>query len=971
MRNWIVGFAAFLISIAWAPSAFAQNAQITGTVKDSSGAIIPGATITARNLDTGLSRTGVTDAAGEFRLPSLPPGRYSVSTELSGFSTETRPDIVLIIDQTAIINFALKPATLSETVTVTGESPIVDVTRSDVATSVSTQQIQDLPVASRRWIDLAMLTPGTSQDNIRGFFYRGNVNLGAGTREYSNAFVVDGVNNTWAEMGEPRQNFAMDAIQEFKVSTSTYKAEYGLATGGVLSVVTKSGTNQLHGSGLLFFRDASITAKEFFQATKPDYRRYQYGGTIGGPIILNRTHYFFAYEGTNENQFFTVNARGLWPQYEGTFKSAQERWTYNLKLNHQLTSTQSLFFRWGAEDEYRPIITAGNRTAPSASFDFAVPRKSAVVGHSSVLSDRLLNDFRFQYAYAKYEVSPPNSHGSWAPADFAARLPLCTPQFNYPSIQVGGCGNAQMGPEDRWELKDDFSYLMRAFGGTHQWKMGFDFSYIPFEGDNTGAPLGSWTFPRDAVYDPTDRTTWPTLYTNNLPTYANIPVTVYAGYLQDDWQAGAGLTFNLGIRYDLQTGSFNEDVPALLARIQDKLGRDGSFPFDVSVFPQPQSGRGDHNNFGPRIGMAWDPANNGVTNVHAAYGLFYDNMRTLVNFGELTWPQAKPITIQNPSYPDPFGGRTRESFLSNTPPTITVGSNGQINMYAHQYNVGLNRLLGRDLALSADFTTVLRYGDRDTVEINIPGQTTRQRPFPSFVRVNFWQPTADNTYKALLLKVEKRMSRNYQALLSYTLSKAEDNTFTSALGDQYGYTKVKRPGVADRRHRLVASGIVALPFDMQVSAIGDFRSNLPFGPITSGLDLNNDTLSGTNAATAPFADLPAGVLPMSGCRSLNLDAINQFRTQRSLTPVTQVDCPGFANVDVRFSKFFRLGGARAEFIAQLFNIFDRANFAIPSNNIGSANDVTTGRPLFGTTTSLLANINAPSRQAEFAVRLQF
>ena len=127
MRNWLVGFAAFLISIASASSAFAQNAQINGTVKDSSGAIIPGATVTARNHDTGLTRTGVTEAAGEFRLPSLPPGRYSVSTELSGFSTETRPDIVLIIDQTAIIDFALKPAALAETVTVTGESPIVDV----------------------------------------------------------------------------------------------------------------------------------------------------------------------------------------------------------------------------------------------------------------------------------------------------------------------------------------------------------------------------------------------------------------------------------------------------------------------------------------------------------------------------------------------------------------------------------------------------------------------------------------------------------------------------------------------------------------------------------------------------------------------------------------------------------------------------------------------------------------------------
>ena len=226
-------------------------------------------------------------------------------------------------------------------------------------------------------------------------------------------------------MGEPRQNFAMDAIQEFKVSTSTYKAEYGLATGGVLAVVTKSGTNQLHGSGLLFFRDASITAKEFFQATKPDYRRYQYGGTVGGPIVHDKTHYFFAYEGTQEKQFFTVNARGLWPQCEGTFPSDQNRWTYNVKVNHQLSQTQSLFFRYGAEDEYRPIITTGGRVHPTNSFDFAVPRSSAVIGHSAVLSDRALNDFRFQYAYAKYEVSPPYSHGELGARRLRARGCRC------------------------------------------------------------------------------------------------------------------------------------------------------------------------------------------------------------------------------------------------------------------------------------------------------------------------------------------------------------------------------------------------------------------------------------------------------------------------------------------------------------------------------------------------------------------
>jgi hypothetical protein len=963
MPKWSIG--AIVIGFwlgACATSAYAQNAQVVGVVKDTSGAVIPGVTITARNVETGFTRIALTEANGEYRLPSLPPGRYSVTTELSGFSSEARPDITLIIEQTAIINFTLRPAALSETVTVTGESPIVDVTKSEVSTAVNMEQIQNLPTAARRWIDLAMLTPGTSQDNIRGFFYRGNVNVGAGTREYSNGFVVDGVNNTWAEMGEPRQNFAMDAIQEFKVSTSTYKAEYGLATGGVVSVVTKSGTNQLRGSGLLFFRDASITAKEFFQTTKPDYRRYQYGGTIGGPIVKDTTHYFVAYEGTQENQFFTVNARGLWPQYEGTFASEQERWTYNVKVNHQLTRTQSLFFRYGAEDEYRPIITTGGRTTPSASFDFAVPRRSAVVGHSVVLSDRSLNDFRFQYAYAKYEVAPPYSHGDWAPGDFTARLPYCTAVFNYPSIQVGGCGNAQMGPEGRWQVKDDYSYLMRRGGGSHQWKAGFDFSYVPFEGDNTGSPLGSWTFPKDVLYDPNDRTTWPTQYTNTLPTYANIPVKIFATYVQDDWQPARGLTLNLGLRYDRQIGSFNEDVNDLLSKIQDKLGRDGGFPYDVAVFPQPTPRRGDRNNFGPRVGVAWDPRNTGLTSVHAAYGLFYDNMRTLQNFGELTWPQGKPITILNPSFPDPFGGRSRESFLSTTPPTVTVGSNAQINMYAHQFNVGMNHVLTRDLAVTADFTGVNRYGDRDTVEINLPDQTTRVRPFAPFLRVNFWQPTADNYYKAFLLKLEKRMSNHYQALVSYTLAKAEDDNIIGTLQDVYGYSKVRRAGTADRHHRLVVSGILALPLDMQVSAIGDFRSSLPFSPTSSAGDLNNDTLTG---------DLPPGVLPGSGCRDLNLAAINGFRTARNLTPVSAVDCPGFSNVDLRFSKFFRIGTSRAEVVAQLFNIFNRANFAVASGNIGAGNDPTTGRPLFGTTSSILANINAPSRQAEFAVRFQF
>jgi hypothetical protein len=944
--------------VAGADKAAAQNALVAGTVKDQSGGAMPGATITARNQETGLSRAATADDNGQYRVPGLPPGTYLVTVEMDGFTKEAVEGVVLVIDQAATLDFALKPAAVAETVTVTSESAMVDTTASTVSTSVSNQQIQDLPVASRRWIDLAMLTPGTSQDNIRGFFYRGNVNIGGGAREYSNGFVVDGVNNTWAEMGEPRQNFAMDSIREFKVSTSNYKAEYGLATGGLLTVVSKSGTNQLHGSGLLFFRDKSLTARQFFEPVKPDFRRYQYGGTFGGPIIRNRTHFFAAYEGTKEDQFYSLSTAGRWPQYEGVYPSKQNRWTYSTRIDHQLTSTQTLFFRYGQEDEYRPIVTTASPVHPTNSFDFAVPRSSAVLGHTWVVSPRALNDFRFQYAYAKFEVAPPYSHGSWDAGDFGAdRLSFCTPVFNYPSLRLGGCGNSQMGPEGRWQLKDDFSYLMNKWGGSHQWKVGFDASYITFSSDSMGSPLGSWTFPKDTPYDANDPTTWPTQYSNTLPTYADIPVTHLSAYVQDDFQPGGGLTFNLGLRYDLQLGAFNEDIPGLLGRIEDKLGPGFGYPLPIP-FLDGSDQRGDKNNFGPRLGMAWDPRKNGRTNIHAAYGMFYDNMRTLQNFGELTWPQGKTIVIRNPAFPDPLLGQSRDQFISTAPPNIVVYDNKTVNPFAHQVNAGVTHLLTNELAITADFTTLSRKSDRDIsggggFDVNLPAQGTTVRPYPQFGRVNVGRPTADNSYKALLVKVERRMSKRYQYLVSYTLSNADDTNTRNVYADVYGYTRDTAPALADRRQRLVTSGIVQLPFDLQVSTILDLRSSLPFSP-SSSLDLNGDGYTG---------DLPAGVLRGSGCRTLDLDAVNRFRAGRNLAAVGEPACPGYANLDLRLSKFIQvMPGHRLEIIAQLFNAFDRTNFATPATDLSGA---------FGQTVAILPNINAPSRQVELAVRYQF
>ena len=960
MRKVQVGGIALLAFLFACGIASAQTAQVTGVVKDESGAVVPGVTITARNSDTGLLRTTVTEAAGNFTVSALPPGAYRVSAELSGFGTSVT-NIVLIIDQTVTLNLSIKPAALAETVTVSGIAPQVDVTQSEVSTSVLAAQMQTLPIASRRWIDLALLVPGTSQDGIRGQFYRGNVNIGAGARSYSNGSIVDGVNNTWAEMGEPRQNFAMDSIEEFKVSTSLFKAEYGLATGGVLSVVSKSGTNDFRGDGFLFFRDKALNSIAAFQATKPDYQRYQFGGAVGGPIIHDRTHFFVAYERTNENQYLTVSTGGVWPQYDGTYPSKKMDWNYTAKVDHQLTAQQHLFFRLAQENDYRPILTAGGTVTPTASFDASVYRSSAVVGDSWVLSSHALNDFRFQYAFAKYMSLPPDSfgagpdHGGWAPGDFpTSRFALLTPQFLYPSLTVGASRTSD-GPESRFEFKDDFSYTPPNLAGSHRLKAGVDYSKIPFQQDSTSTVLGAWTFPKDQPYNPNDRTTWPTQYTDSLPNYSNQPSSYFGVYGQDDWTPTSRLVLNLGFRWEVQPGGFNEDIPKLMQLIQDKLGPGFGYPLAIPF--QNASQRGDWHNFGPRVGLAWDPNGNGRTNVHAGWGLYYDNMRILNNAGELTWPQSQTIVIKNPSYPDPFQGLTRSQFVSTAPPNITVLANDVVSPRAHQFNAGLTQNLFRDIAVSADVTAVNRYGDLDTVDQNLPDPVTHLRPFPQFGRVSTMQSSSNNTYRALLTKVEKRLNDHYQFMVSYTLSKAEDSFITNLVGSTYGFQRVTAPSPADRRHRIVASGIVIFPHELTLSAVADYRSSLPFNPLTSS-DLNGDGYTG---------DLPPGVTWNNGCRGLDVGAINTFREAHGLSDVSSsaIACPTWANMDLRLTKVVGLSGSRKlNVIVQLLNVFDRAQFDIATSNPSSK--------IFGQSTQLVPFlVNAPSRLAEIALRYEF
>lgn len=937
-----------LLLVAGAPGLVSaqESAVIDGVVVDESGGALPGATVTVKNMETGTERTVVTDGSGRYRFPALPPGRYSVKTEIQGFAVEERRDIVLTIGLSARQDFQMKIQTLAETVTVVAESPVVDVTRSEVAGVVTQSQIETLPINTRQYLNLALLMPGTSQDAVRVFY--NNVNVGAGGTFYSNGFVADGVTNTWAEQGEPRQNFPQDSIREFKVNTTQFKAEYGLATGGLVTVVSKSGTNDVHGHAFEYFRHRSLNAKNFFERTKPDFKRNQFGASAGGPIRRDRTHFFAAIEHTMSDEFFTVNTGrpDLYSSVEGTFPQPRRVTLSSIRIDHAISESQSLFGRYAHEEERTVCAgaTCGGRNAANAGYDMEIPRRAVVAGHTWILSDRVLSEARFQYAFAAYQIAPVGKEifkevGAYPPERIGPER--VQRRFTFPSLVYGGNYEA-LGPEKRWQFKEAIAWHLPDWGGSHDWRFGVDYSYIWFADDSQVNLNGTYQFGTDQFFNPSDPASIanlrnPILFTMTFPpNYVPLPTHHYAWFVQDDWKPAELLTINMGLRYDRQIGSFNEDI-------------------DTSRFPIPipfidTSTRGDRNNFGPRVGFAYDLTGNGASVIRGGYGLYYDNIRTLQNQYEWLNMQRYDVRISNPSYPDPFLGRSPTEFISTAPPNIQVLSNDFVNPYSQQLNLGYSRQLTSDLAVHADgvYTRVLR--DRKTRNINLADPLTRQRPYPQFGRVDLEESISKSEYRGLYVRLDKRFSRRHQFLMSYSLVTSEDNAPAGRFTEQSDLGRDFGPANAERRHALVASGAVLLPFDIQVGAVLTLRSSLPFSA-TAGRDVNGDGF---------VTDFVPGTTRNQGHRNLNLATVNAWRAASGLPAVSEgdIDSLRFRSFDLRASKRIELAASRkVELVAQLFNVFNSVNL---SSSGFQQNAVAT---TFGK-----ASRAAAGRQAELAVR---
>jgi outer membrane receptor protein involved in Fe transport len=964
--------------------AFAQssNGSISGIVTDDSGAAVPGVTVTSTNTATGVARTTVSNATGHYQIALLPPAAYTVGAELTGFQPVKRDKIVVNVGTDVTLNFSMKPG-VSETLTVSAAAPVIETSKSQVSSVVNEKAIQNLPTNGRNFIDFVLTTPGVVRD-VR----LGDISF-AGQRGTLNSLVVDGANNdntffgqTVGRTGSGRApyQFSQDAVKEFQVNNNAYSAEYGRAGGAVINVVTKSGSNEWHGSLFDYYRDKSLNANNYINVinnrVKSPYHFDQYGFSVGGPIVRDK-HFFFAnwdrQRNSTPNLVVLGNGRVDFSKLTDPASQAalatltalgaeypqqQNQDVYLLKTDHELMVNNHLSFRinrqrfHGINFENSGITNASEHSGNSNVFTDSYSTVWDMVGSSS-----FFNEVRGQYLKDR-EPGAANSDRPEA------------------TILQGGntvlvIGRNSFSPREttikRNQVADTATYVV----GNHTFKGGFDYSKDDILNYFPGNFFGVYRFNSLADF----QNNKPALYTQAFAgpgttgptTHPNLKETGL--FVQDEWHVKPELTINAGLRWDKQDIA-QPDVLNPDATLQGA----GYFTNNIPV---------DTNNFGPRVGFAWTPKNDNRTVVRGGYGIFYGRTPSImigtatsnngINVQTFTFTSGIPVTYPNTLSAIPS--------VPGVTPTIFVFDPDFQNPKVQQSSLGVEHQLGSDFSLGLTYQYVqgddlqrsrdINVSTPTTVDATIAGGPAVQftkytgHPFSKFNRVIAFESSARSKYDGLTLDLQKRFSNNWQGRIAWTHATVKDDKpdatavvpFSSGddakyVSDPLNIGKDYTFGDNDVRDRIVLSGVWsldnyaahvpsgflhALAAGWTLSGIVSYQTGQPFSPTVS-TDLNGDG----NSAN----DLAPGFKR------------NSFRL------------PTQMSVDPRITRDIVLpSNFRVQLIAEAFNVLNRHNVSNVNRTYYSYNATTkvfTPNPTFN-----LPTATSGQRIMQLAAKLTF
>ena len=909
-----------------------NQATISGRVLDSQGAAVPGAAVSVRQIDTNLTVQATTQADGRFRFPYLKIGRYELRARLQGFKDSART-LVLSAGSAFDISIILEVAGIDTAVIVVADTHLLETARSQIAGTVPQAEVQSLPMNGRNFLDLALLVPGVSPTNTNStqLFAETSAVPGQGLsiasqRNLSNSFIVDGVSANDDAAGLSGMTFGVDAIEQFQVVTGGGQAELGRALGGYLNVVTKSGTNAVHGSLYGFFRDAIFNGKNALTGTTLPMDQQQFGFSLGGPVRRDRTFYFTNIERkvldqtgvvaiTPEN-LATLNARlaqvgyqGL-PVTTGIYPNPVHSSNLLGRIDHQFSGADQFSVRYARydvrSDNSRGV---GNLNAPSNSTGLDNGDQSIAVSNVWTISSNTVSETRAQISHGDLKAYSTDQIG---------------PQVAITGVATFGTFSSSPTRRENTLYQAVSSLSHRA--GAHALRAGVDFLF----NDDTITFLrtfrGSYTFSSMANFLIGNYNGYAQTFGDPAVNQRNPNVGFYA---QDEWRAGSRLTLNAGIRYDLQ---FLETINT------------------------------DTDNVSPRVGFVWAPAASQSLLVRGGAGVFFDRVplravaNALLSAGNTTdvarlhQPQVTgilPTQAGAPTFPDILPDRLPSTALVS----FTTMDKDLQNAYSKQANIEVERTLGGSRTISVGYQYFRGENLLMQINQNVPtcaaaGTNNGCRPVAAYMNNGQYRGAGDSNYHGLHVTYLQRPTHWSSVRVSYALSKSMNDlgeAFFSQPTDPANLMKDWGRSDNDQRHRLVISASVNSPMTpgttawerlthgLQASTLVQYYSSLPFN-IVSGVN----SLQGT--AGRPFADRQVS--------TPNFDV-----RQVEFIPRNAGTGSDFFTMSLRVSRSFQLaGGSRIEGLIEAFNLTDRVNpitrntsfgpGSYPSNPLSSFNTVT-------------------------------
>ena len=1075
-----------------------NTATLTGTAKDVTGGVLPGVTITLTQVETGRVRTTITGDEGRFQATSLEVGTYQVAAELVGFQTLIQDGIQLTVGAQRVLNVVLSPGNISERVTVTADAALVETTTTSVGGLVDEQQIRDLPLNGRDYVQLTTLQAGVFKSRLSREY---NVHRGAGTqlsingaRTDQNLFIQDGANsNDFFNMtpgGVTGDSLGVEAIKEFKVLTHNFSAEYGQAGGAVITTVSKSGTNELHGNVFEFHRNSALDARNFFdrnpdnpleRSKPPNFVKNQFGFTIGGPIVQDKTHFFGSYEGLTQrlgiSEEFDVPTQevlqgilpkgalrgscnadfpedpatgkcvkatpigpdilpylALWPAGNGAKLTSggleDGRQIYNratseptdqnqftFKLDHTFSDSDSFFGRY-LFDHSDFISTSLNEGFGTTA---RVRRQTITLQETHIFSPSLLNVARA--SYVRSELGETNTGPAVENPDFALSfvtgLHMGSLLINAlgRGNNIGGSGASDLARvQNSFEYSDDLSYT----SGRHSIKTGINLRRIQANGTNGVRRVGAFTLGSfsDLLLGNPGRLETQLPGSDDFRGYRQ---WIIGTYIQDDFQFRPNFTLNLGLRYEIAT---------VLDEVNGKLSNHVNpyLPTSVSEKVDKYYNNPSFNNFGPRLGVAWDVFGDGKTAVRAGGGMFFDLFTPKIIF-TAGWggrPFLSRINVNPAPFPRGFEMFDQTDLLKQAEEAPI--QQDFTNAYLAQWNLSIQQEITNNTSVEIGYvgskgTHLTRIQllnmnqfiicpcpddpatayDESTARAGLkyhPPGTTKPNQELSQIGMKSWD--TNSSYHAFQATVRRRFTDGLQFQFAYTYSKHLSVSAGQNGGSSGGLTTTmdgaqqhldKGLSSFDVRNILAVNYTYDLPFGVGMGGFaGGLISGWQLGGIVSFADGHPElvnmgrsfgyqpsrsaSFTGADGNTDRPSIIPGRVFgqldewdPATGVYDASVLQPNEIGFFGDV-PNNAGKYPGVANFDLSLVKTTDLGErADLQFRFEFFNIFNRTNFGLPNRQAFRGRGTTTTGPnsRFGTIT----RTNTTNRQIQLGLKLSF